>query len=146
MVEDLCVTGANYADDGASLEESEKAMRWVLEQFEVESRNLGNRYREKDQAMLVFGPNQNKKRVWNMGSIVVAEKRRAMFLGRLLAANKIEGTRSHIQTVAARANRAQVMLKWAGCYEENRSLTLLRTLYESLVESILIADHYNPDV
>ena len=72
-----------------------------------------------------------------MGQLVVGEKRRAMFLGRL--ANKIDGTRSQIQTVAARANRAQVMLKWAGCYEENRSLSLLRTLYESLVESILIA-------
>ena len=64
-----------------------------------------------------------------------------MFLGRLMAANKIQGTRSQIKSIVDRANKAQVMLTWAGCYEANRSLSLLRTLYESLImiESILIA-------
>ena len=139
MVGDRCVTGVSYADDGAALEESAQTMTWVLEQYERESRELGNRYREKDQSMIVFGPSLNRKRAWKLGSIKVQEKRQTMFLGRLMAANKIQGTRSQIKSVVDRANRAQVMLKWAGCYEDNRSLSLLRTLYESLIESILIA-------
>ena len=110
----------------------------VLEQYERESWELGNRYREKDQSMIVFGPSPNRKCAWNV-SIKVQEKRQTMFLGRLMAANKIQGTRSQIKSVVDRANRAQVMLTWAGCYEDNRSLSLLRTLYESLIESILIA-------
>ena len=70
--------------------------------------------------MIVFGP--NRKRAWKLGSIKVQEKRQTMFLGRLMAANKIQGTRSQIKSVVDRANRAQVMLTWAGCYEDNRSL------------------------
>ena len=31
------------------------------------------------------------------------------------------------------------MLKWAGCFEENQSLSLLGLLFESLVESVVIA-------
>ena len=139
MVGDRCVTGVSYADDGAALEESAQTMTWVLEQYERESRELGNRYREKDQSMIVFGPSPNRKRAWKLGSIKVQEKRQTMFLGKLMAANKIQGTRSQIKSVVDRANRAQVMLTWAGCYEDNRSLSLLRTLYESLIESILIA-------
>ena len=45
MVGDRCVRGVSYADDGAALEESAQTMTWVLEQYERESRELGNRYR-----------------------------------------------------------------------------------------------------
>ena len=41
--------------------------------------------------------------------------------------------------MVSKAERAHVMLTWAGCFEERRSLSLLGQLYESLVESVVIA-------
>jgi hypothetical protein len=56
------VTGVSYADDGASLEETEGGMRAVLEEFARESRDIGNRYKAKDQKILVFGPTDKRGR------------------------------------------------------------------------------------
>ena len=51
---DTCIVGVSYADDGATLEESELGMNRVLAEFEKESRDIGNRYRQKDQRILAI--------------------------------------------------------------------------------------------
>ena len=60
-VGDTCIVGVSYADDGATLEESELGMNRVLAEFEKESRDIGNRYRQKDQRILVFGPDRRAR-------------------------------------------------------------------------------------
>ena len=89
--------------------------------------------------ILVFGPYRPKSKDWKMGNINIEETKQVTFLGRKIATNKIQGTRTQLREVALRAGRAAVMLKWAGCFEENQSLSLLGLLFESLVESVVIA-------
>ena len=73
-VGDTCIVGVSYADDGATLEETELGMNRVLAEFEKESRDIGNRYRQKDQRILVFGPYRPKGKDWKMGNINIEKQ------------------------------------------------------------------------
>ena len=74
-------------------------MNRVLAEFEKESRDIGNRYRQKDQRILVFGPYRPKGKDWKMGTIIIEETKQVTFLGKL-ATNKIQGTRTQLSEVA----------------------------------------------
>ena len=55
-------------------------MNRVLAEFEKESRDIGNRYRQKDQRILVFGPYRPKGKDWKMGNINIEETKQVTFL------------------------------------------------------------------
>ena len=94
MVGGLCITGVSHADDGAALEESDKAMNWVLEQYEKESANIGNTQRKRRCWFLARGAERKEHGKWGPSRCRKRDRRCFLAVGWRQTRYKGQGHRS----------------------------------------------------
>jgi hypothetical protein len=135
------IVGVFWSDDDAILAETEVGMRTALKEVAEFSASKRVRYhgltKGKEGKVMEFGRMKGQIRKFKMGKVWVKEVDEGLFLGRKIAKPKIEGRDKDVTEALEKAWRKVFMMKWAGAFTGECSLTRVALLYDSLMFSIV---------